>query len=163
MVPTMKYWNTLGPVSPPLFLYAANEGILVVSGEPLKGLSNDEAEALRVCSAVQPARATGNWWAVHERAIARVVLARAGIVDADAGGWMAETELGVWLSMLKIWRLLPAKRQARLADPSNIRAVLLAGVTDHQMQRHRSNIITNLSGVHRVDIAGCILFTMIII
>jgi hypothetical protein len=82
MEPTMKYWNTLGPVSPPLLRYAANEGILVESLEPLKGLSNEEAEALRVCSAVQPALATGNWWAVHERAIARVVWARAGIVDA---------------------------------------------------------------------------------
>lgn len=62
IVPTMKYWKTLGPVSPPLFLYAANEGILVVSGPPLKGLSNEEAEALRVCMAVHPAaRATGNW------------------------------------------------------------------------------------------------------
>jgi hypothetical protein len=62
MVPTMKYWNILGPVSPPLFLYAANEGILVVSGPPLKGLSNEEAEALRVCRAVVPAaRATGIW------------------------------------------------------------------------------------------------------
>lgn len=62
MVPTMKYWKTLGPVSPPLFLYAANEGILVESGLPLKGLSNEEAEALRVCRAVQPAaRATGIW------------------------------------------------------------------------------------------------------
>jgi hypothetical protein len=29
-----------------------------------------------------PALAAGSWWAVHERAIARVVLARAGIVDA---------------------------------------------------------------------------------
>ena len=84
MVPTIKYWKTLGPVSPPLLLYAANDGILVESGEPLKGLSNEEAEALRLCMAVQPARATGMWWAVHERAIARVVLARAGIVDADA-------------------------------------------------------------------------------
>jgi hypothetical protein len=87
MVPTMKYWKTLGPVSPPLFLYAANEGILVVSGPPLKGLSNEEAEALRVCRAVVPAaRATGIWWAVHERAMARVVLARAGIVDAGGRG-----------------------------------------------------------------------------
>lgn len=61
------------------------------SEEPLKGLSNDDAEALRVCSAVQPARATGSWWAVHERASARVVLARAGIVDAgvvdEDGSW----------------------------------------------------------------------------
>jgi hypothetical protein len=61
MEPTMKYWNTLGPVSPPLLRYAANEGILVESLEPLKGLSNEDAEALRVCSAVQPAFATGNW------------------------------------------------------------------------------------------------------
>jgi hypothetical protein len=57
----MKYWKTFGPVSPPLFLYAANEGILVESGPPLKGLSKDEAEALRVCMAVQPARTAGNW------------------------------------------------------------------------------------------------------
>jgi hypothetical protein len=93
MLPTMKYWKTLGPVSPPLLLYAANDGILVVSAAPLKGLSNDEAEALRVCRAVQPALATGNWWAVHERAIARVVLARAGIVDGGCG----------WLSMDGSW------------------------------------------------------------
>lgn len=58
----------------------------MVSGRPLKGLSNDEAEALRVCMAVQPARAMGMGWAVHERAIARVVLARAGIVDAGGRG-----------------------------------------------------------------------------
>jgi hypothetical protein len=58
----MKYWKTLGPVSPPLFLYAANEGILVESELPLKGLSNEDAEALRVCMALQPAaRATGIW------------------------------------------------------------------------------------------------------
>lgn len=85
IVPTMKYWNTFGPVSPPLFLYAAKDGILVDSAEALKGLSNDD-EALRVCRAVQPARTAGIWWAVHERASARVVLARAGIVDAGADG-----------------------------------------------------------------------------
>jgi hypothetical protein len=89
----MKYWKTLGPVSPPLLLYAANEGILVESGLPLKGLSNEEAEALRVCRAVQPAaRATGIWCAVHERAMARVVLARAGIVDAGGRGSLSLME-----------------------------------------------------------------------
>jgi hypothetical protein len=82
MVPTMKYWKTLAPCSPPLFRYAAKEGILVESGLLLKGLSNDDAEALRIWMAEAPALATGSWWAVHERAIARVVLARAGIVDA---------------------------------------------------------------------------------
>lgn len=60
---------------------------MVESDEPLKGLSNEEAEALRACRAVQPALATGNWWAVHERAIAREVLARAGIVDAGEVVW----------------------------------------------------------------------------
>lgn len=54
----------------------------MLSALPLKGLSNDDAEALRVCMAVQPARATGIWWAVHDRATARALLARAGIVDA---------------------------------------------------------------------------------
>ncbi|KAH9874799.1 hypothetical protein IAQ61_003989 [Plenodomus lingam] len=99
MVPTMKYWNTLGPVSPPLFLYAANEGIFVESGLwLLKGLSKLEAEAARVWMAVQPARATGNWCAVHERAIARVLVARTGIVKrcvravraggGGGGGWV---------------------------------------------------------------------------
>ena len=61
---------------------------------PLNGLSNedvgDASERLRVCIEAQDARATGNWWAVHVRAIARVVWARAGIVDAwweaDGGG-----------------------------------------------------------------------------
>ena len=78
----MKYWKTLVLCSPFLFLYAAKEGILVLSALPLKGLSNDDAEALRVCMAVQPARATGIWWAVHDRATARALLARAGIVGA---------------------------------------------------------------------------------
>lgn len=87
MVPTMKYWKTLGPCSPPLFRYAANEGILVVSWRwLLKGLSKEDAEALRACMAVQPARATGNWWAVHERARARVVWASAGISGVGAVG-----------------------------------------------------------------------------
>lgn len=57
----------------------------MLSALPLKGLSNDEAEALRVCMAVQPARATGIWWAVHDRATARALLARAGIVGAECG------------------------------------------------------------------------------
>ena len=56
----------------------------MLSAVPLKGLSNDDAEALRVCMAVQPARATGIWWAVHDRATARALLARAGIVGAGA-------------------------------------------------------------------------------
>lgn len=60
---------------------------------PLKGLSNEDvactSETLRVCMAEQPARATGSEWAVHERAIARVELARAGIVDTAVGVvWM---------------------------------------------------------------------------
>lgn len=91
MVPTMKYWKTFVVVSPLLFLYGLKSGILVESAEPLKGLSNEDAEALRVWSAVQPARAMGIWWAVHERAMARVVLARAGIVDA---GWAVLTAGG---------------------------------------------------------------------
>jgi hypothetical protein len=94
-VPTIKYWNTLGPVSPPLFLYAANDGILVESGVLLKGLSNDDAEALRDCTAVQPARATGRECAVHERAIARVLVARAGMVRAD-GAWCGRGVGVVW-------------------------------------------------------------------
>lgn len=57
---------------------------------PLKGLSKldvgaSEPETLRVCIAVQPARAMGSECWVHERAIAREVVARAGIVDA--AGW----------------------------------------------------------------------------
>jgi hypothetical protein len=102
MVPTIKYWNTFGPVSPPLFRYAAKLGILVESVLPLKGLSNEDAEALRVCMAVQPAaRATGMLWAVHERAMARVVLARAGIVDA---GWLWAEMEELRVRMLKFWR-----------------------------------------------------------
>lgn len=64
------------------------------SGEPLKGLLNEAgaSEALRVCMAVQPARATGSECWVHVRAIARVVEASAGIVAAGGcggvgGGW----------------------------------------------------------------------------
>jgi hypothetical protein len=104
----MKYWKILGPVSPPLFLYAANDGILVESVLPLKGLSNEEAEALRVCSAVQPARATGNGWAVHERAIARVVWARAGIVDAGADAVVGMAWVGVRSVMSKFWQVAAA-------------------------------------------------------
>jgi hypothetical protein len=82
----MKYWMSLGPSSLlDLFRYLLNEGIWVLPPAPLKGLSKLEpaaSEALRVCSAVQPARATGIECWVHERAIARVVVARAGIVDA---------------------------------------------------------------------------------
>jgi hypothetical protein len=86
MVPTIKYEKTRGPVSPPdLFLYAAKEGILVVLASPLKGESKLVVVWLRVCMAAHDARATGNWWAVHVRAIARVVWARAGIVDACTG------------------------------------------------------------------------------
>lgn len=83
----MKYWKTLVLCSPFLLRYAAKEGILVLSALPLKGLSNEDAEALRVCMAVTPARATGIWCAVHERATARALLARAGIVGADGGWW----------------------------------------------------------------------------
>jgi hypothetical protein len=60
---------------------------LVLSALPLKGLSNEDAEALRVCMAVTPALAAGIWCAVHERATARALLARAGIVGADGGWW----------------------------------------------------------------------------
>jgi hypothetical protein len=35
--------------------------------------------------AAHDARATGNWWAVHERAIAREVWARAGIAGGGYG------------------------------------------------------------------------------
>jgi hypothetical protein len=135
MVPTMKYWNTLGPVSPPLLLYAANEGILVESLEPLKGLSNEEAEALRVCSAVQPARATGNWWAVHERAIARVVLARAGIVDADAGWVWMDGAVGEVVDV----EVLAGALRVAAARLLYVRLVGRARVTEHQPQRHRKN------------------------
>jgi len=65
----------------------------------LKGLSKDEAEALRACTAVQPARATGNWCAVHERARVRVVWARAGIVSVGAcggGGGGSGNDGGAW-------------------------------------------------------------------
>ena len=103
MVPTMKYWKTLVLCSPPLFRYAAKEGILVESWGPgLKGLSNDDAEALRIWMAEAPALATGSWWAVHERAIARVVLARAGIVDA--GVRVVGDGRRRALMRLKIWR-----------------------------------------------------------
>lgn len=54
----------------------------MLSGVLLKGLSNDDAEALRDCTAVQPARATGSECAVHERAIARLLVARTGIMRA---------------------------------------------------------------------------------
>jgi hypothetical protein len=78
------------PVSPPLLLYAEKSGILDAEPAPLKGLSNDDEAcasdvALRVCMAADEARATGSWCAVHVRAIARVVLARAGIVGGVAG------------------------------------------------------------------------------
>jgi hypothetical protein len=144
----MKYWKTLGPVSPPLFLYAANEGILVESWAPLKGLSKEEAEALRVCSAVQPALATGNWWAVHERAIARVVLARAGIVDADAGRWSME-ELWWCSSTSKFWQ----ERRRRSQLPHGRRRPIGCDVeqigrwAEHQAQRHHLNINTIISNV----------------
>lgn len=54
------------------------------SEEPLKGLLNEAeaSETLRVWPAAQAARATGSECCVHERAIARVVEASAGIVTA---------------------------------------------------------------------------------
>lgn len=70
---------------------------------PLKGLSKlevectSEPEMLRDCTAVQPARATGKECCVHERAIARVAFARAGIVDAAEAvlrwGWSCGVRL----------------------------------------------------------------------
>lgn len=55
---------------------------------PLKGLLNEDvaSETLRVCTAVQPARATGNECWIHVRAIARVVEVSAGIVEAEGSG-----------------------------------------------------------------------------
>jgi hypothetical protein len=70
---------------------------------PLKGLSKldvdctSEPEMLRDCMAVQPARATGSEWCVHERAIARVAFARAGIVDAAGGVLRWDGSCGVRL------------------------------------------------------------------
>jgi hypothetical protein len=58
--------------------------MLVESLLPLKGLLNEDV-TLRVCTAVQPARATGIECWFHVRAIARVVEASAGIVEAEGG------------------------------------------------------------------------------
>lgn len=69
IVPTMKYWNTFKPDSPPLFLYFAKLGILVVAWAlpaPLKGESKEDdvdtsdTERLWVCRAEQEARTAGN-------------------------------------------------------------------------------------------------------
>jgi hypothetical protein len=142
MVPTMKYWNTLGPVSPPLLLYASNEGILVESLEPLKGLSNEEAEALRVCRAVQPALATGNWWAVHERAIARVVLARAGIVDADAGWVWMDGAVGEVVDVEVLAGALRVAAARLLAVTTGLVIGRMDSGDRTPMQRHCLNITT---------------------
>ena len=85
-VPTIKYWNSLFDPSLPLLLYAANEGILVVSlppPMPLKGLSKElEAETsdwLRRWAAVAARRAV-------ERSDVRThVLTRLEALDASAG------------------------------------------------------------------------------
>lgn len=89
MVPTIKYWKTLFPVSPPLVLYFLKLGILVVSLPPipLKGLSNDEvletSEMLRRCcvAAATAARAVdGNCWRAH-RARVPAVAVRADMME----------------------------------------------------------------------------------
>lgn len=88
-VPTMKYWNSLLEPSLLLLLYAANEGILVVSlpPMPLKGESNeldaDTSERLR------------RWAAACEVAARRAELllarseARARLLALDESAGMA--------------------------------------------------------------------------
>lgn len=97
IVPTMKYWNTLLPVSPLLDLYLAKEGMLVVllPPRPLKGLSKEEdapeTSAMdRRCWWVVTAEARtreGRGWREQLRARAPVLVVRGGIVgEGDQGG-----------------------------------------------------------------------------
>lgn len=98
IVPTMKYWKTLLPVSPPLVLYFLKLGIFVVSlpDMPLKGLSNDEvletSETLRRCwvATATAARAVdGNCWRAH-RARVPAVAVRADMMGARVNGCWSE-------------------------------------------------------------------------
>ena len=94
MVPTMKYWNTLFPVSPPLDRYLANEGIDVVfwlDPIPLKGESKDDdpdtAATLRRCwtTEAEARMAEGSCCRAQLRARAPAVFVRAGM--ARSVGW----------------------------------------------------------------------------
>lgn len=90
MVPTMKYWKTFWPVSPPLLRYffhlATGMSVVLEAEPPLKGLSKDAVAevTVRFCTAravADAARRAGNWARAVERTSALAVVLRAGMVE----------------------------------------------------------------------------------
>lgn len=87
-VPTMKYWKSLGPVSPPAFLYFLNEGMAVVSlrsPRPRNGLEVFGATSAlpRFCMAATELRRVGTCCLAHCLAIEAVAEERRDMAIVD--------------------------------------------------------------------------------
>ena len=94
-VPTIKYWNSLGDVSPPAFRYFLNEGMAVVSLwllVPRKGLESEGkcvafvamSALLRFCMAATELRMAGTCCLAHCLAIEAVAVERRDMMEKQS-------------------------------------------------------------------------------